>query len=73
MEMKLRLFSVSDAARFLERSADSVRGLTRTGALPCIKTVGGVRLFTQATLERFARENPHRSGRSQKEKWCGDS
>lgn len=59
----LKLFSVSDAARFLERSADSVRALARAGALSHLKTVGGMRLFTQATLERFAAQPGRRRGR----------
>ena len=47
---------VSEVARILHRSAETVRALERAGTLRAIRTAGGVRVFNRADVERFARE-----------------
>ena len=45
--------TVSDVARVLDLSSESVRQYERTGKLVAIRTVGGVRLFKQTDVEAF--------------------
>jgi excisionase family DNA binding protein len=50
------VLTTSDAARILNRSADRVRDLERSGRLPAIKTRSGQRLFSVKDVERLAQE-----------------
>jgi excisionase family DNA binding protein len=50
------LMTVADAGRILGVSTDMVRLLERDGHLPCMRTVGGVRLFRRADVVRLAEE-----------------
>ena len=54
--MNEELFTASAAARFLGRSAESIRAYERAGKLPAIRTTTGVRLFRRDDLERLARQ-----------------
>lgn len=60
--MKVELYTVTDAARFLKRSADTVRVLERSGKLKSIRTIGGCvssragRLSGSPPLERRERK-----------------
>jgi len=60
------LMMAADAGRILRVSVDMVRLLARDGRLPFTSTVGGVRLFRRADVERLALEReatrPIRSG-----------
>jgi excisionase family DNA binding protein len=60
------LMMAADAGRILRVSVDMVRLLARDGRLPFTSTVGGVRLFRRADVERLALERqtnrPVRSG-----------
>ena len=48
------IFCTSDTAKFLDVSPDAVRLYERSGKLPAIRTVGGVRLFDRRDVEKFA-------------------
>jgi excisionase family DNA binding protein len=50
------LMMAADAGRILRVSVDMVRLLARDGRLPFTSTVGGVRLFRRADVERLALE-----------------
>jgi excisionase family DNA binding protein len=50
------LMMAADAGRILRISVDMVRLLARDGRLPFTSTVGGVRLFRRADVERLALE-----------------
>jgi excisionase family DNA binding protein len=50
------LMMAADAGRILRVSVDMVRLLARDGKLPFTSTVGGVRLFRRADVERLALE-----------------
>jgi excisionase family DNA binding protein len=50
------LMTVSDAGRILGLSPDMVRRLADEGRLRLMRTVGGVRLFRRADVERLAEE-----------------
>jgi len=50
------LLTVSDAARVLNRSADTVRTYERQGKLPAQRTRGGLRLFKASDVERLANQ-----------------
>lgn len=50
------LLGVADAGRVLGVGPQRVRNLERDGRLPALRTVGGVRLFRRADVERLARE-----------------
>jgi len=52
--------TVSEAARLLEVSADTIRRWDATGRLPAQRTRSGLRLFRREDIERFAEQ---RSGR----------
>jgi excisionase family DNA binding protein len=56
MEVNNDLISVSDAARRLGVSADSVRRLADCGSLPCLRLSNRERVFTLDVIERAARE-----------------
>ena len=43
----------NDVAKELAVSVDTVRWYARTGRLPSLRTVGGVRLFRRTDVERF--------------------
>jgi excisionase family DNA binding protein len=45
--------TVADVAKRLNVTPDTVRDLERRGRLNAIRTVGGVRLFKEAEVERF--------------------
>jgi excisionase family DNA binding protein len=49
------LLSVTDAARILDRSSDAVRLYERSGRLPAMRTVGGIRLFRREDVEALRR------------------
>jgi excisionase family DNA binding protein len=58
------LMMAADAGRILRVSVDMVRLLARDGRLPFTSTVGGVRLFRRADVERLAHERQaNRPGR----------
>jgi hypothetical protein len=46
--------TVTDAARILNRSGESVRNYERRGILPASKTARGIRLFKQSDVEALA-------------------
>ena len=46
----------SEAANLLGVSAQTIRNLAKRGALPAIRTVGGIRLFNRRDVERLAQE-----------------
>lgn len=50
------LMMAADAGRILRISVDMVRLLARDGRLPFTSTVGGVRLFRRADVDRLAVE-----------------
>ncbi len=52
---KLELFTVNEAARFLELSVATVRLYADGGRLPVSRTVGGTRLFQRTDLEALRR------------------
>jgi excisionase family DNA binding protein len=52
--------SVSEAARQLEVSAQTVRNLADRGTLPAMRTAGGQRLFRSADVERVRLERLER-------------
>jgi excisionase family DNA binding protein len=59
------LMMAADAGRILRVSVDMVRLLARDGRLPFTSTVGGVRLFRRADVERLALERQtNRTARS---------
>lgn len=45
---------VTDVARILNRSAESVRNYARSGKLPAIRTANGHRLFKRQDVLKFA-------------------
>lgn len=47
---------VSEAARVLNVSAETVRNLERAGRLPAVRTANGVRVFDRRQVEALARE-----------------
>jgi excisionase family DNA binding protein len=49
-----RLLTCADVARLLNVVPDTVRELERRGRLKAIRTPGGVRLFREAEVQRFA-------------------
>ena len=62
-QMSAPPITVSEAARILGLSADRVRQLERTGALPSIRTASGMRLFDRTVVERVAGERQERRSR----------
>lgn len=48
-----QLFTVSAAARRLERSENTIRVYTETGRLSCVRTTNGRRLFRESDIEEF--------------------
>lgn len=50
------LITVSEAARELEVSENTVRNLSDRGALPSTRTGGGIRLFKRSDVERLKRD-----------------
>lgn len=51
-----RLLTVGDVARRLRMMPDAVRELERRGRLKAFRTEGGMRLFRESDVERFARD-----------------
>lgn len=49
-----KFLTVTDVARKLNMMPDTVREMERQGRLKAIRTVGGVRLFQEDEVERFA-------------------
>lgn len=49
------LMTASDAGRILGVSVDMVRLLARSGSLPFMSTISGVRLFRRADVDALAR------------------
>ena len=56
------LMTAADAARILELSSDMVRLIARSGALPYMSTVSGVRLFKRADVDALAQRRKTREG-----------
>jgi DNA-binding transcriptional MerR regulator len=55
--------TVTEAARILNRSGESVRNYERRGILPASKTARGIRLFRQRDVEALAeRQQKERLG-----------
>jgi excisionase family DNA binding protein len=54
------LLTTNDAAKVLGVAPDTVRLYERTGRLPAVKTVSGVRLFWRADVEVFKTERAKR-------------
>lgn len=54
------LMTAADAGRILGVSVDMVRLLARSGGLPFMSTIGGVRLFRRADVDALARERAQR-------------
>jgi len=48
--------TVTEAARILNRSGESVRNYERRGILPATKTARGIRLFRQADVLALAKK-----------------
>jgi len=51
-----QFLTTSEAAKVLDRSADTVRLYERSGKLPAQKTRGGLRLFKASDVERLAQQ-----------------
>jgi excisionase family DNA binding protein len=51
--MKEIFLTVTQAARILELSAESVRSYEKKGLLPALKTGKGMRLFRKQDVENF--------------------
>jgi excisionase family DNA binding protein len=49
-----RLLTCADVARLLNVVPDTVRDLERRGRIKAIRTPGGIRLFREADVKRFA-------------------
>jgi excisionase family DNA binding protein len=45
--------TVTEAARILNRSGESVRNYERKGMLPAVKTARGIRLFRESDVRAF--------------------
>ena len=54
-----QFLTTSEAAKVLDRSADTVRLYERSGKLPAMKTRRGFRLFVSSDVERLAKELRH--------------
>jgi len=65
----MKLMMVTDAARVLGKSSESVRNYERTGKLAAIKTLNGRRLFREEDVQNFARKL---AGKKQKTPARGD-
>ncbi len=52
--------TISEAARAIGVSVDSIRNYERTGRLPALRTPGGMRLFALGDVERMARDRTER-------------
>jgi excisionase family DNA binding protein len=57
-----KFVTVGWVARRLGISDDRVRQLERSGALRCRRATGGLRIFAEDDVERFAREREARRG-----------
>lgn len=55
--------TTTGAARAARRSADTIRDWARRGILKPEMTVGGIRIFRRAEVERVARERSVRQAR----------
>jgi len=51
-----KFLCVSDAARLLERSVQTVRLYEQTGKLPAVRAANGFRLFKESDVRRLADE-----------------
>ena len=51
----MRLLMVTDAARILGKSSETVRYYQSTGKLPAMKTANGRRLFREDDVKELAR------------------
>ncbi len=54
--MQDQLLFVSDAARLLGRSTQTVRNYVERGKLPAVRAVGGIRLFKESDVQKLAEE-----------------
>jgi excisionase family DNA binding protein len=59
--MEQQFLTVSQAARLLDLSSDSIRRFEREGILPAIRVGKGHRLFTQSDVERLRVEREKKS------------
>lgn len=59
-----KLLSPLDAARRCQRSTLTIKRIADELGLPRIRTVGGVRLFTEEQVERIKAEISHRGFRA---------
>jgi excisionase family DNA binding protein len=50
------LLTVGEAAKILDRSADSVRAYAECGKLPVLRTQSGLRLFRFRDVDQLARD-----------------
>jgi DNA-binding transcriptional MerR regulator len=64
----MKFLMVSDAARVINRSAETIRNYERTGKLAAIKTSNGSRLFREEDVQDFARKLAAKSGEIRKKK-----
>jgi hypothetical protein len=51
------LFTVAAAAKTLDKPEWKIRDLERRGELPCVRTSGGMRLFSARSLEEYRRRS----------------
>jgi len=68
MSTKEEYLTAGAAAKLLNLSSASVRGFERKGLLPAIKASGGLRLFREADVRKFAAERRARSSTAREEK-----
>jgi excisionase family DNA binding protein len=72
MAQRSRLLTSTEAADFLGASPTSVKRWADEGMLPCVRTAGRHRRFTQEDLERFARDRMGVPGRGGPDGASGD-
>jgi len=61
VKVEEKFLLVSEAARILNRSAESVREYERSGKLPAHRSPSGVRLFRESDVQRLAKQLPRRA------------
>ena len=56
VDIDTRYLSVSDAAKRLHVSENTIRRMADSGSIPCIKTISGFRVFTESDINRLRDE-----------------
>ena len=60
--MAADIMTVSEAARVLERSSQTIRDWADAGVLPVMRTSTGQRIFRRVDVERVREEREHAQG-----------